>query len=177
MIRNILDPLGNVIGTLQLPDNTREEVWTAALSIYSTIPSTKTVKLLDTQIVKATSQTTTSSGTPSTVEHMTQTPGAGTYLAFFNGSIYTDGVSAKGEFGIYINNVLVQDTRRDISCSLSLLGGLVSISLNSIGLGTYTGTQVVLTGNDIIDVKFKSSNGGTIGFLERSFILVKVQNG
>lgn len=36
MIRNIVDANDNVIGTLELPDNTSEEVWTAKLNEYKT---------------------------------------------------------------------------------------------------------------------------------------------
>lgn len=39
MIQNILDPNGNIIGTLELPDTTPTEAWTQALQLYSSIPS------------------------------------------------------------------------------------------------------------------------------------------
>lgn len=35
MIRNILDSNSNVIGTLELPDNTSEDVWTYQLGLYT----------------------------------------------------------------------------------------------------------------------------------------------
>jgi hypothetical protein len=36
--RDILNYLGNVIGQLELPDNTPEEVWAAQLAMYATAP-------------------------------------------------------------------------------------------------------------------------------------------
>lgn len=130
---------------------------------------------LNTQITSATGNVSTSSGTASTVSGMTKTPPAGSYLVQFNGSIYTGGASAIGEFGIYKNGVLVTETRRDISCNLQLLGGLITISLNTIGVGTYTAGEIVADGNDIIDVRYRSTNGGTIGFKERVLTLIKVK--
>lgn len=38
-IRNILDSLGNIIGSLLLPDETTEDQWTQQLSQYSSSPS------------------------------------------------------------------------------------------------------------------------------------------
>lgn len=176
MIRNILDNLGHVIGTLDLPASTSEADWSAALSIYANPAAAPApLKLINSIVLSGTSSVTTSSGTPATVSGMTYAPSAGKYVIFFSGSIYTDGASAKGEFGIYVDGVLVAETRRDISCNLSLLGGLVTISLNAIGVGTYTGTQVTLNGAQVIDVRFKSNNGGTIGFLERTMIVMKVE--
>lgn len=39
MIRNILDYLGNVIGELELSDDTPEEVWTEKLAMYARAPA------------------------------------------------------------------------------------------------------------------------------------------
>jgi len=36
--RNILNYLGDVIGELELPDGTSEEVWAAKLAVYATAP-------------------------------------------------------------------------------------------------------------------------------------------
>lgn len=117
---------------------------------------------------------TTSSTSLSAVEGMSITPPKGTYLIFFSGSIYTGGASAEGEFGIYVDDELLIETRREVKCNLQLLGGLVTISLNSIGIGTYTGSKVELDGTNVVDIKFKSNNGGTIGFNERTMTLMRV---
>lgn len=175
MIRNILDSLGNVIGTMTLPDDTTEEQWTKALSQYSAPQLPSVPAVINSRNVTGSSPVTTSSSQPATIEGMVLKPEAGTYIALFNGSIYTAGASAVGEFGIYVNDVLISETRRDISCNLQLLGGLVTVSLNSIGVGTYSGTEITLDGNQLIDVKFRSTNGGTIGFKERVFTLIKVK--
>lgn len=176
--RNILDSLGNVIGQLSLDDATTEDQWTLALSPYAvaSTPMPITIQSLSTTTVTGSGATTTSSATASVVGGMSvTTPTAGTYVAHFSGSIYTAGASATGEFGIYVAGTLVAETRRDISCNLTLLGGLVTISLNSIGVGTYTGSEIALTGSQSVEVKFRSTNGGTIGFNERVLTLLRVK--
>lgn len=174
--RNILNHLGNIIGELTLPDETTEDQWTSALLPYTVNnPSIQPLANLTTTTKTATDSVTTSSATPSTIGTMTIIPEAGKYLALFNGSITTNGASASGKFGIYVDGVVLSETLRPISCNLQLLGGLVTISLNTIGVGTYTGTEVILNGHQTIDVRFHSTNGGTIGFTERVFSLVRVQ--
>lgn len=129
---------------------------------------------LYTDVVSASGTVSTSSSLASTVGSMTKTMPAGDYLVEFNGSIYTGGASAVGEFGIYKNGSLVSETRRDISCNLQLLGGLVTVSLNSIGVGTYTAGKLSVNGSDVVDVRFRSVNGGTIGFKERVLTFIRV---
>lgn len=174
--RNVLDSIGNIIGTLTLPDDTTEDQWTKALSPYALInPPPPTPTIIGTNNKTASGQVTTSSSTSSVVGGMSDMPTAGKYIVLFSGSIYTDGESAQGEFGFYVDGALLPETRRDIKCSLALLGGIVTISLNAIGVGTYTGTEVQLNGSQTIDVRFKSNNGGTIGFRERVMTLLRVR--
>lgn len=175
--RNILDGSSAIIGTLTLPTTTSEPEWALKLALYTVSGLSINVEdILETLLSNATSAVTTSSSTASVIGGMTSTPVAGTYLAFFSGNVKTDGASAKGEFGIYVDGVQLTETRRDVSCALTLLGGLVSVSLNTIGVGTYTGTKVQLNGNNTLDVRYKSNNGGTIGFNERSLMLIKVKD-
>lgn len=173
--RNVLNNVGSIIGTLSFPVGTSESIWTEKLTYYSQVLSDLLRNILETVTVNASTQTTTSSGTASVINGMTKTPLSGKYVAMFSGSIYTAGASAIGEFGLYVDGVLLTETRRDISCNLQLLGGLVTVSLNSIGVGTYTNAEVTLNGNQTIDVRFRSTNGGTIGFKERVLTLIKVQ--
>lgn len=173
--RNVLDIGGNIIGTLTLLQGTPEQIWASTLGLYSSIYIPPTFEILKTYNVNSVSPVTTSSATPATVVGMTFQPSIGTYLAFFSGSINTGGASAQGEFGIYVDGVLIPETRRDISCNLQLLGGLVTISLNTISVGTYTSTQLDLGGVNVVDVRFRSTNGGTIGFSTRNFMLIKVK--
>lgn len=174
--RNVLDHDNNIIGTLTLPTTTSESIWSTILGIYTNLQGLPIIpNLIKTLTASATGSVTTSSGTAGVIGGMTQIPEAGTYLAFFSGNAFTGGASAQGEFGIYVNALLLTDTRRDIKCNLSLLGGLVTVSLNQIGVGTYTATQIDLDGTQTIDVRFKSNNGGTIGFIERNFILMRVK--
>lgn len=175
--RNILDSLGNVIGTLTLDDSTTESQWSQALAPYAVPVVTDPIsgQTLFTYTARAVNSITTSSSTASTVIIPDSTPVAGKYIAMFNGGINTGGASATGEFGIYVDGVILPETKRVISCNLQLLGGLVTISLNSIGVGTYTGSEIELNGSQVIDVKYKSTNGGTIGFNERVLTLIKVK--
>lgn len=176
--RNILDGNDHIIGTLTLPNTTTESAWASFLSNFD-IPGLpfSLPNIINTLTANSSSPVTTSSGTPSIIGSMSIKPVAGTYLAFFSGNIKTDGASAKGEFGIYVNNVLLPETRRDISCALTLLGGLVTVSLNTIGVGTYTGTQIDLDGTQTLSAQFKSNNNGTIGFNERTLMLLRIKNG
>lgn len=41
--RNILDYQGNIVGQLELPDNTLEEVWAAKLAVYAKPPPPKII--------------------------------------------------------------------------------------------------------------------------------------
>lgn len=173
--KNILDSLGNIIGSLTLPDTTTEIEWTAALDPYAIAnPVAIIPAVISTITLTATSSVSTSSSTPATITGMSATPLPGKYLILFNGSIATNGASASGKFGIYVNNSELSETIRPVSCNLQLLGGLVTVSLNTLGVGTYTGTEVILNGVQTIDVKFFSTNGGTISFNERVMTLVKV---
>lgn len=173
--RNILDSLGNIIGTLTLPDETTEQQWVMALAPYAAAQSQPTIPPNIHTITKvATDNISTSSSQPSTLGGMIDKPAAGKYIALFNGSISTNGASASGKFGFYIDNIPLTETLRPVSCNLQLLGGLVTISLNTIGVGTYSGTEVTLNGEQTIDVKYFSTNGGTIGFGERVMTLIKV---
>jgi hypothetical protein len=175
MIENILDGQGNIIGTLSFPDGTDQGTINAALALYTVAsPVIPRTPLLNTITISQTGQVTTSAASPQTLQGMSCTPAAGTYIVQFSGSVNTNGSSASGTFGVYVNGILIPETNRPISCNLSLLGGLVSISLNAIGVGTYSGTQIVLDGNSVLDVRFSSTNGGTIGFNERVLTLLKV---
>lgn len=176
MSQNILDALGNIIGTIDLGDVTQAQ-YDSQLATYAlpSVPKPTSGLSLSTYVAASQSQTTTSSSTPSTVGSMTHTPPPGVYAAQFSGNVYTDGASAQGEFGIYLNGTLIPETRRDIKCNLSLLGGLVTISLNAIGVGTNTMLEIALDGSQTIDVRFKSNNGGTIGFVERTFSLTRLR--
>lgn len=46
MKRNILNHLGEVIGELELPDNTSEDTWTAQLATYGIAPSSLVPKIV-----------------------------------------------------------------------------------------------------------------------------------
>jgi hypothetical protein len=175
IVVNILDVNNNIIGTLTVPAGTSQEVINALLAQY-TIPSPAPaiIQDIDTITLTDTSSATTSSATPTALPGMSTTPQAGTYVVNFSGSINTAGTNATGAFGIYVNGALLPETNRTISCNVSLLGGLVTLSVNAIGVGTCTGTQVTLGGTDTLSVMYASTNGGTIGFNEKVLTLIQV---
>lgn len=175
MIQNILDTLGNVIGTLEVSDDTPAATVQQLLNLYSNPVQYSDIKILASYQAIAVAPVTTSSTAASVVTSMSIQPTQGQYLIFFSGDISTNGANAAGQFGIYKDAVLYAETQRSINCNLTLLGGLVSISLNTIGVGTYTGTLVTVEGNNTIDVRFNSTNGGTIGFGKRNLIGIKIQ--
>lgn len=175
IIENILDSLGNTLGTLTFPDGTSTSTINAAVALY-TVANPVTVKpaVLNTITLSQTSAITNSASTPQVMQGLSDIPPKGTYVVQFSGSVNTNGSSASGTFGIFVNGTLLPETNRPVSCNLSLLGGLVTVSINAIGVGTYSGTQVSLDGNSTIDVRFASTNGGTIGFNERVLTLIQV---
>lgn len=174
--RNIVNGSAQIIGTLKLPAGTAEAIWTVLLAFHggliSSIPASDDI---DTLVLTGSGSVTTSSGQPSLVPGMTAKPTAGSWLIFFNGSASTNGANAAGSFGLYKDGVLITETKRDISCQLQLLGGLVSISLNTIAVGTYSGGKVIVDGTNTIELKYLSSNSGTIGFSDRTMMLIKVK--
>lgn len=173
--RNILDSTGAIIGTMDFPSGTTEDVIAAALAPYAlATPPKLSATVVGTVMVSAVGAISTSSSTPTTLSGMTIKPPSGTYIVQFNGSITTNGASAIGTFGIYVNGTLLPETNRPISCNLQLLGGLVTVSLNAIGVGTFTGTQLTVDGTQTVDIRYLSTNGGTIGFNERVMTLMKV---
>lgn len=171
---NVVDINSNVLGTLTYLASTPQNVVNQLLALYNTIPSAFSPATINTIIVSQTTPATTSAASPSILSGMTVIPPAGTYTVSFSGSVNTNGSSASGAFGIYVNGVLLPETNRPVSCNLSLLGGLVSVSINAIGVGTYTGTQVVLDGHSTVDIRFSSTNGGVIAFSERVLTLMQV---
>lgn len=50
MKRDILDYLGNVIGEMDLPDDTSEEVWAQKLAVYAVDPNPNALQILDATI-------------------------------------------------------------------------------------------------------------------------------
>lgn len=173
--RNVLNNGGQTIGQLSLPVGTAESIWAAKISQYALIVGPYVpADSINSLVLTGSGAVTTSSGTPSLVPGMTTKPAPGAYLVFFNGSASTNGANASGSFGLYKDGVLLTETKRDISCQLQLLGGLVSISLNTIAVGTYSGGKITVDGTNTIELKYLSANGGTIGFSDRTMMLIRV---
>lgn len=105
---------------------------------------------------------------------MTSTPASGTYLVIFNGHATTTGASAGGLFAIAVAGSVQSDSIREVSTNLTLLGGLVTISVNTIGASVTCITKVTVNGSQAITAQFKSTNGGTINIQERNLTLTKI---
>lgn len=128
---------------------------------------------LDTYYVSSTSVVSTSSTTMALVGSMTVTPPAGSYLIFFGAKANTSGVNAQSEYGIYVGGTLVPETKRELSCSLTLLG-VITVSLNTIGVEARTSSRISVDGTQTVEIKFRSVNGVAVSFGERSLTLVRV---
>lgn len=128
---------------------------------------------LDTSYLSSTSTASTSSSSFSLVGGMTITPPSGDYLVFFGAKANTSGVNAQSEYGIFIDGVIVAETKRELSCTLSLLG-IITISLNTIGVEARTSSKVTVNGSQSIEIKFRSVNGVSVSFGEKSLTIVRV---
>lgn len=124
--------------------------------------------------VSDTSNQTTTSASYTNITGMTSTPASGTYLVIFNGKASTSGASAGGSFSIAVAGSTQTDSVRDISCNLVLLGGLVTISVNTIASSMTCVSRVTVNGSQAITAQFKSNTGGTISVTEKNMTIMKV---
>lgn len=125
-------------------------------------------------LVSSTSSQNTTSTTYANINSMTLTPAAGNYLVIFNGRASTSGASAGGLFGIAVAGSLQADSVREVSTNLTLLGGLVTISLNTVAASVTCVSLVTVNGSQAITSQFKSTTGGTINIGERNLTVLKI---
>lgn len=132
-------------------------------------------KNIDTIIyVNDISTQTTTSTTYANITNMTSTPASGTYFVIFNGHATTSGASSSGLFALALAGSIQTDSVREISSNLILLGGLVTISTNTIGCSMTCVSKITANGSQAITAQFKSTAGGTINIQEKSLTLLKV---
>ncbi len=132
--------------------------------------------ILNTERSTGSSGLTRSAQTFSQISGMVKTPAAGRWLVIFNARAVTTGASTQGEFQIYKNDIAIVETLQEVSCNLVLLGGLVTISLNTVGGNATCIGDVLCNGTDVIDVKWRSANGGTVAVSSRVLYMVKVNS-
>lgn len=124
--------------------------------------------------VSATGTQTSTSTSYANITSMTQTPSAGTYLVVFNGRASTSGASAGGLFGIAVAGSLQTDSIRELSTNLVLLGGLVTISINTVASSVTCVSIVTVNGSQAITAQFRSTTGGSINIAERNLTITKI---
>lgn len=133
-----------------------------------------TASIVSITYVNDTSTNSSSSTTYANLTGMTATPVAGTYFVIFNGHATTSGASAGGLFSLAVAGSTQADSVREISCNLTLLGGLVTVSLFTIGSSMSCVSRIVVNGSQAITAQFKSSTGGTINVQEKTMTLIRV---
>lgn len=148
----------------------------SAKNVQSAIEEAKTTAITTLNYYHVTDNSiiSTTSNTFVSVSGMSITPVAGTYMVTFSGKSTMTGASVRSEYAIYSGGSLIPNSLRETSCNLTLLGGLVTISLNTIGVGANTSTIVTVNGSQTIDVRYRSVNGGTIQVTERNLTLIRV---
>lgn len=139
---------------------------------FATIANSTTIVPI-TYVTDVSTNTTTST-TYANLTGMTATPTAGTYLVIFNGHATTSGASAGGFFSLALAGTTVADSVREISANLVLLGGLVTVSLNTIGSSMTSISKITVTGSQAVTAQFKSSSGGTINVQEKNMTFIRV---
>lgn len=143
----------------------------AATNVQDAIEESK--NLVSITSVTSTSNQTSTSTTYANINTMTLTPAAGTYLVTFNGRASTSGVSAGGLFALAIGGVIQTDSVREVSCNITLLGGLVTVSVNTVANSVTCLSVLTVNGSQTITAQFKSTTGGTINIGERTMYIVR----
>ena len=136
-------------------------VWNNALGLW--LPSDP---LLFSDIAAAVDDDTTISATDVLVDSMTLTPGAGTYLVWFSGSIEHSANNEDITGSIYVGGVLDTDSER-----LWHRGGAqAAIVTSHISPG-----KVVVNGSQAIEGRWRTTDA-TATMHQRSLIILKTEN-
>jgi len=117
----------------------------------------------------ATALITTVSGTYVVITGMTITPGAGTYLATFSGSVSNTANSPETQVSLFSNGSLVTHTVRDIH------GGTGGNQFPGVAFPVQTQAVITVAGGQAIDARWQT-DAGTATLIERSLILIRLDN-
>lgn len=116
-------------------------------------------------VQSATADTSTTSSTYVTMNAMTVTPAAGTYLVMFSGSGGVSANSSTGNYAIFNNGSIVQHSERN-----TVTGGGPTSGMED---AFYTQSVETVNGSQTIDVRYQTSSG-TFTIHERSLILIQL---
>lgn len=120
--------------------------------------------------VTGSSTVTTTSGTYSVVSGMDTLPDAGTYYVIFTGTFRIASNGADGNFAIYRNGSVVQESVRRVFTSVTIVLGLIGNNLQSVGVPM---AKVTVDGTQRISGRFRAASG-TIACDDRSMILLRI---
>lgn len=120
-----------------------------------------------------TSTLTRTAATFTTVNGMTHTPEAGTYLAFWSGQVDVTNTSGQGEVAIFVNGVQQTALTHQTQIVVTVVLGVLGAASITEGGSNITGI-VTANGTDVVDVRFRSVDGRTITLSNRSFVLIRV---
>lgn len=117
--------------------------------------------------VSATADTSTSSGTYSVINTMTQTPSAGVYLCLFNATVALAS-NTSGDIALFVNGVEDTTTTRRLAINAT---GLSSASFE---VGVAITTSATVNGSQAIDVRFRENGGGTMTVGPRKLTILPI---
>lgn len=106
--------------------------------------------------VTATSDTSTTSGTYTTISSMTQTPSVGTYFVLFTCTASLSGNST-AEIALFIDGVEETSSTKTLAISTTALLATASFECSISIL-----SNAVVNGSQIIDVRFRENSSGTL---------------
>jgi len=119
-------------------------------------------------VISSQTPTTVSGGTFTLINSMTVTPGAGTYLVFFNADMEHATANANFSYAIYANGVQVVDSVR--SCEQP-----IATTLGAAAIQNYaTHTVVTISGGQAIEVRGSETGTGTLGVNNRTLTILKI---
>lgn len=108
-----------------------------------------------------------------TINGMTTTPAAGTYLCIYSGEARMSNLNGLGEISFFVAGTQQSATTRAIEIEVALLLGLIGSSIVETGASISVGIFTV-NGSQTIDVRYRSVDGQTISIGNRTLALIKV---
>lgn len=116
----------------------------------------------------------TTSSAYSIITGMQRTPAAGTYLAIFNGNVWTTGGgTSSGNVSFYLAGNPVASSSRQIEISVALLLGLIGTATSRPSAGTIIDI-ITADGSQQIDVRCNAASGTTYCNDNRTMILIRI---
>lgn len=136
---------------------------------YVSFGSSIKTRAIQTSVVSATADTTTTSVTDVQLNTMTATPGGGTFLAVFDSSL---GYTAEGQtvvFSLYVNSVQVAASSRTTAQGASS-GGTFSAAQIPIAISWVAD----VTSGQVVEIRWRTS-AGTATAHQRNLSFIKIR--